>query len=127
VTMAIPMKRQMVNIQQLRFPSGIAAAETLRALHSHGERGMRSARALGFAGVFAAVNQFWKEGLQLIHSSLAPYTGDEIFKRLNQAVLGQAWMNRQVSFEWDIIFIAAGALTGMRVGISMILGGTLCW
>ena len=38
VTMAIPMKRQMINIEQLRFPSGIAAAETLRALHSHGEK-----------------------------------------------------------------------------------------
>ena len=30
VTMAVPMKRQMINIEQLRFPSGIAAAETLR-------------------------------------------------------------------------------------------------
>ena len=39
VTMAIPMKRQMINVEQLRFPSGIAAAETLRALHSHGEKG----------------------------------------------------------------------------------------
>src|SRR5215510_3738547 len=34
VTMAIPMKRQMINIEQLRFPSGIAAAETLHALHA---------------------------------------------------------------------------------------------
>ncbi len=39
VTMAIPMKRQMINIEQLRFPSGIAAAETLRALHSTGGQG----------------------------------------------------------------------------------------
>ncbi len=39
VTMAIPMKRQMINIEQLRFPSGIAAAETLRALHSTGSEG----------------------------------------------------------------------------------------
>ena len=45
VTMAVPMKRQMINIDQLRFPSGIAAAETLRALHSHGEKGMRAAKA----------------------------------------------------------------------------------
>ena len=44
VTMAIPMKRQMINLEQLRFPSGIAAAETLRALHSHGEKGVRAAR-----------------------------------------------------------------------------------
>src|SRR6266478_4296562 len=39
VTMAIPMKRQMINIEQLRFPSGIAAAETLRALHAKSSRG----------------------------------------------------------------------------------------
>ena len=30
VTMAVPMKRQMINVEQLRFPSGIAAAETLQ-------------------------------------------------------------------------------------------------
>src|SRR5439155_851245 len=41
VTMAIPMKRQMINIEQLRFPSGIAAAETLHALHSIGGHGLR--------------------------------------------------------------------------------------
>ena len=45
VTMAIPMKKQMINIEQLRFPSGVAAAETLRALHSHGQKGMRAAKA----------------------------------------------------------------------------------
>lgn len=39
VTVAIPMKKQMINIEQLPFPSGIAAAETLRALHAHGGRG----------------------------------------------------------------------------------------
>lgn len=27
---AIPMKRQMINVEQLRFPSGIASAETLK-------------------------------------------------------------------------------------------------
>ena len=65
VTMAIPMKRQMINIEQLRFPSGIAAAETLRALHSHGEKAMRSAKALGIAGVLAGLNQFWADGPEL--------------------------------------------------------------
>src|SRR6185503_4173732 len=30
VFLAIPMKRQMINYEQLKFPSGIAAAETLR-------------------------------------------------------------------------------------------------
>src|SRR5512136_498994 len=34
VTMAIPMKRQMINVERLKFPSGIAAAETLKSLHN---------------------------------------------------------------------------------------------
>src|SRR3977135_1936724 len=41
-TRAAPMKRRMINLEQLRFPSGIAAAETLRALHAVGDTGMRS-------------------------------------------------------------------------------------
>jgi hypothetical protein len=62
VTMAIPMKRQMINIEQLRFPSGIAAAETLRALHAKSSQGMRAAKALGLAGLIAAIDKFWAEG-----------------------------------------------------------------
>ena len=34
VSIAVPMKRQMINREQLKFPSGIAAAETLRSLHA---------------------------------------------------------------------------------------------
>src|SRR5881227_1018683 len=66
VTMAIPMKRQMINVEQLRFPSGVAAAETLRALHSHGEKGMRAAKALGLAGLIAALDNFWAGGLEVV-------------------------------------------------------------
>src|SRR5438034_1258501 len=69
VTMAIPMKRQMINVEQLRFPSGIAAAETLKALHSHGAAGLRSAKALGIAGLLAAINKFISDGLRLVSAS----------------------------------------------------------
>jgi putative OPT family oligopeptide transporter len=127
VTMAIPMKRQMINIEQLRFPSGIAAAETLRALHSHGERGMRAAKALGIAGVLAAINQFWAEGFKLISERMEPFSSGSIFTYLNERTFGKTWMDRTVLFEWDPIFIAAGALTGLRVSASMLVSGTLCW
>ena len=127
VTMAIPMKRQMINIEQLRFPSGIAAAETLRALHSHGVQAARSAKALGIAGVLAAVNQFWIDGPKLISTRLAPLSLSALVERLDKAVFGPRWMGRTVQFDWDPIFIAAGALIGLRVSASMMLGGTLCW
>ena len=127
VTMAIPMKRQMINIEQLRFPSGIAAAETLRALHSHGEKGMRSARALSIAALLAAANQFWMEGFRLISHRLEPFALSTWVGKFNEVVVGKAWMGRTVMLNWDPIFIAAGALTGLRASTSMLIGGTLCW
>ena len=127
VTMAIPMKRQMINIEQLRFPSGIAAAETLRALHSHGPKGVRAAKALCISGVLAAMSDFWSEGLHLINEKWEAFSIDTLVGRLNESVLGKASMGRTVMFLWDPVFIAAGVISGLRVGFSMILGGTLCW
>src|SRR6266436_3676003 len=74
VTMAIPMKRQMINVEQLRFPSGIAAAETLRALHAEGSQGLRAAKALGLATGIAAIDKFWAEGLSTISASLERFS-----------------------------------------------------
>lgn len=127
VTMAIPMKRQMINIEQLRFPSGIAAAETLRALHSHGKKGMRAAKALGIAGALAGVNQFWADGLRLINTALEPFSISTWISKLNELGFGKAWIDRTVLFHWDPVFLAAGVLTGLRVSASMMLGATLCW
>jgi len=127
VTMAIPMKRQMINVEQLRFPSGIAAAETLRALHSVGESGMRSARALGRAGLLAVVSKFWTEGLVVVSAKLAPFMIGTWVAALNQRVFGQAWMGRTVMFSWEPMFIAAGAITGLHVCWSMFLGSVTAW
>src|ERR1039458_2245389 len=80
VTMAVPMKKQMINIEQLRFPSGVAAAETLCALHSQGAKGMRAAKALGIAGVLAAIDNFWHDGFALI-ARLAPFSSDRSEER----------------------------------------------
>jgi putative OPT family oligopeptide transporter len=127
VTMAIPMKRQMINIEQLRFPSGIAAAETLRALHAVGGVGMRSARALTWAGLFALAGKFWAEGLVLVHAGLAPFMIGSWTAALNRRLFGPLWMGRTVLLSWEPMFIAAGAITGLRVGWSMLLGSVTAW
>ena len=128
VTMAIPMKRQMINVEQLRFPSGVAAAETLQALHSHGAKGMRAAKALGIAGGAAALSQFLSDGLHLISGKLAGFQIGALVDKANEFILGKEWMGRTtVVMNWDPIFIAAGAITGMRVCVSMLVSGTICW
>src|SRR5215475_4020217 len=130
VTMAIPMKRQMINIEELRFPSGIAAAETLRALHAKSSQGLRAAKALALAGLIAAIDKVWAEGLSTISASLERFSSGAYLTGLQKWLLGahyEAWAGRTVIFSWDFIFLAAGAITGMRVCATMFVSGTLCW
>jgi putative OPT family oligopeptide transporter len=130
VTMAIPMKRQMINIEQLRFPSGVAAAETLRALHAKSSEGLRAAKALGLAGLIAAIDKVWAEGLSTISAGLERFSSGAVLTDLQKGLLGshyEAWWGRTVVFSWDFIFLAAGAITGMRVCATMFVAGTLCW
>src|SRR5437870_7446326 len=102
VTMAVPMKRQMINVEQLRFPSGVAAAETLHALYSHGEKGLRAAKALGIAGLLAALDKFWADGFGVIAKkfgslkALDDYSSSTLLSHLGNKVLGEAWIGRTV-------------------------------
>src|ERR1017187_1439725 len=125
VTMAIPMKRQMINVEQLRFPTGIASAEMLHALYSKGERSRQS--ALAIAAVLAAISEFWSDGLTLVNARLAPFGLGTLIDRMNAAVLGPAWTTRTVAFVWDPVFIAGGVLMGLRAAASIFIGGILCW
>lgn len=141
VTMAIPMKRQMINIEQLRFPSGLAAAETLKALHSHGEKGMRAAKALGIAGLLAALDNFWAGGLEVVDglakkwfhvtTQWADWSSGALIEKVQTLLMGKEtyalWKARTAVFSWDAIFVAAGAISGMRVCLSMLVSATLCW
>src|SRR5262245_34722271 len=127
VTMAIPMKRQLINVEQLRFPSGIAAAETLNALHAAGGHGARAARALGAAGLAAILGKFWAEGLVLLSRRLAPFMIGTWVTAFNERVFGPVWMGRTVLVSWEPMFIAAGAITGLRVCSSMFLGSITAW
>ncbi len=72
--------------------------------------------------------------LQLLGGSWADYGGylkqysiGTMVDKVNHTVFGQTLMNHTVQFEWDLIFIAAGALTGLRVCASMFVSATLCW
>src|SRR5262249_21762895 len=108
VTMAIPMKRQMINIEQLRFPSGIAAAETLRARHAQSTKGMGAGKAVGVAGLIAAIDKFWAEGLSTISESLERFSSGALLTGLQKWLLGsyyEIWAGRTVVFSWDFIFL----------------------
>ena len=116
VFMAIPMKRQMVNIEQLRFPSGIAAAETLRSLHSKGTEAAEKARSLGYAGLFGGVIAWLRDAGRpafLAIPSTLNFPG---------SLGGIPLAKWTISMEPSTIMIAAGAIMGWKVAWSMLFG-----
>jgi len=134
VFLAIPMKRQMINQEQLPFPSGIAAATTLRSLYSRGNEAMRKAYALVAALVVGAVvgvlntaeDQFvalgkffaWmKSHLFDVHlPDLIPADGFRLLAGKPMVAFG---------FEPSALLIAAGMIVGLRVSLSMLASSAL--
>lgn len=127
VFLAIPMKRQMINIEQLKFPSGIVAAETLRSLHSHGDEAIRKAYSLLISlGCGAAIGLFrGPEGaLKLLDRLYHHVHIPEILMFggfLNPISRGSM---TGLGFEPGTLMIAAGMFVGLRVSLSM-LGGSI--
>ena len=141
VFLAIPMKRQMINQEQLKFPSGIATAETLQSLYSKGVEAMQKAWALIFALVLGGVvgllrsysalaeqftvkghPQAWLDKL-LANKVLIPeviaFTG-----KLNPLAHGSM---AGLGFEPSVLLVGAGMITGLRVSLSMLLGSGLLY
>ncbi len=122
VFLAVPMKRQMVNIEQLPFPSGLAAAETLRSLYAGQEGSSGKAKGLGIAGVLGGLVAFMRDNRLEWWPGFLKLPGMLDFPGTLAGRSLAAWT---VSFEVSGIMVAAGAIIGLRVAWSMLAGGIL--
>ena len=113
VFVAIPLKRQLINVEQLRFPSGVASAETVRSLHAEGGEARTKARWLGLSGAFGAVVVALRDGLKLFPEHLP--------------IFGKVAAGYTIQLESSLIMTGAGALMGMRAAMSQLLGSVICY
>jgi uncharacterized oligopeptide transporter (OPT) family protein len=153
VFLAVPTKRQLINIEQLKFPSGTAAAATLRSLHGKGHEASRQARALFSAlGLGALIT--WMRDAAAPWMTDTPIAGAPDWALVKnwvslkaapwfryprfESVWGTSWiklgtykdqllgMNQvTMSFEGSLLFIAAGAIMSFRTAWSLMLGAVI--
>lgn len=116
---AVPLRRQMVVVEKLRFPTGTATAATIVAMFSEGGDAVRKARyLLGFgllAGVFTLGTYFVTP---LSHPPLETWIGGAVLVGL--ATYG-------FSLLLSPLMTGAGILIGPRVGASLLVGAILGW
>ncbi|MFO0558295.1 MAG: OPT family oligopeptide transporter [Polyangiales bacterium] len=128
--MAIPMKRQMINVEQLQFPSGTAAAETLRSLYSAGEESAKKARSLFGAMGLGAVVAWLRDahaasatGVLAILTKLSKIPATFGIPKLT--IAGQPALSWTIGFEGSLIMVAAGAMMGLRTTASMLVAALI--
>ncbi|KAA3605763.1 MAG: OPT family oligopeptide transporter [Planctomycetota bacterium] len=139
VVLAIPMKRNMINQERLRFPTGTAAAVTLQSLYSHGQEAVLKARALLVSGFVAMLLPIFRD---IPMRKVVLESGETVKEPLISASSSIFnWMpavgrDRQTGelfnmAAWDfklshnLMMIAAGALVGLRITLSMVIGALL--
>lgn len=140
VFMAIPMKRQLVNVEQLPFPTGTAAAETLRSLYDQGREALQKAYglvvALGAGAVVGVLRSYGTLVGEMAKTPLRQAWLESLQKRLfipedialggflNPLARGQM---AGLVFEPSVLLIGAGMLVGLRVCLSMFFGSVLLY
>ncbi len=131
VFLAIPMKRQMINHEQLPFPSGIAAAETLKSLYSESKEALQKAYVLivglGIGAIVAVLRtgqgtfQFLDKFYQTTKLEIPQHLPHEGFTKINdRQIMGY-------SVDTSVLLIAAGMIVGLRVSLSMLLGSVILY
>jgi OPT family oligopeptide transporter len=131
VFLAVPMKRQMINQERLPFPSGVAAAVTLRSLYSKGAEAVRKAYVLIGALVAGLVVGVYNtsEGTLRVLDRLFLKTRMHLPELVPAA--GYASVNgRQLlgfGFEPSVLLLGAGMIIGLRVTLSMLAGSLLLY
>lgn len=117
---AIPIKRQLVNREQLPFPTGKATAETVMILHSHGEEGMKQAKMLGLATLFGAVVCWFRDA----KLKWMPFNIPSTFSAPVN-VSGKPLVEWTLGFDGGVLMLGAGGLMSFRTGWSMLLGAVV--
>ena len=119
---AIPIKRQLINVEQLAFPTGTATAETIRSLHAHGDEAADKARRLGIAALAGAVVAFLRDAKVRWLPLHLPATWGLPF-----SIRGHLAVKWTLGFEGSLLMIGAGALMSWKTGWSMLLGALLAY
>ncbi len=125
VFLAVPAKRQMINIEQLTFPTGTAAASTLRTLHAEGGEAARQAKALGLAGLLGVIVKWLNDAGSLWFMHSEPIAGAPkwapVQTWLSPASPALAWLKLpQIESTWGTSGIPIGTFKGGPLSLSQV-------
>ena len=119
VFFAVPLRRQMVLVEKLRFPTGTATANTIVAMFASGGDALRKSRVLLYfalgAGVFTLIKHFFPIIEMPPLEKWMPVAALTVPAAYGFKLLISPMM------------LGAGCLIGMRVAASLAAGAVVAW
>ncbi len=135
VLMAVPLRRHFIVDEKLPFADGVAAGETLIVLdpprgkdadQEAWRRARAAAKALGLGVVLSGLLMVFRDDAKLFHGVIPEGWVAEGWITVGVG-LGFAPAAMGVGLSYSLLSIGSGMLIGLRINISMILGGVLAW
>ncbi|HKK17373.1 MAG TPA: OPT family oligopeptide transporter, partial [Opitutales bacterium] len=128
VVVSIGLRKQLIEVDNLPFPSGFATGKTIQELYNHGRDAIVRLKLLGGTALLAAVVTF-ASYFKIINK--IPIPG--FFKAQPGGGLEKAGLsgfspsNFGIAIEPTLMMYGVGAIVGPRVGISVLLGVVISW
>src|SRR5438874_8591216 len=118
ILFAAALRKRLLEDEQLPFPTGIATAEVIEALHSGGAGAQTRTQALLAGGAIGAVLAWFRDGKPAIVPGSIGFPGT-----LGSVPLGTLGVGLSISpLLWGI-----GMVVGPQVALSMLLGSAIAW
>ena len=127
IVVAAGLRNQMLLRERLRFPAGVATAETMQQIHAHGAEALERLRVL-FAGASVAAAVKLIDGLVVTIPRLAmpvtvPLAG--LFRGAGSS--GISFGNLGFALDPSLLMFGFGIIVGLRTGLSLLLGAIVAW
>jgi len=115
VVVAIGLRRQMLITDALPFPGGIASGETIKEMYAKGSEAMARVKMLLLGGLVGTIAKLTIKLAKIKNMMLPGVIGTTSLKNLTFVVSPSP------------LFVAIGALIGVRAGLSMLVGAVAAW
>ncbi len=117
VLVALLLRKRLLVDENLPFPSGIATAELITAIHDGRETARERARVLLGTGVVAMDFTWLRDGQRWIAQATF----------LPGSIGGVPAAALTLGMNWSPLMLAVGVLVGIRMGASVLLGSITAW
>lgn len=126
ISVAIGLRKQMIIVDKLPFPSGIAAAQTLKEMYARGSEAMLRVKYLVGGAIVAGTVKLVETLARIPKLSLPGKLSIPVRSGVEaptSATLG----NLTFALDPTLMMVGVGAIIGIRAGISMLIGATVAW